>query len=47
LGVVGLLDETSSLKKGKTTPGIKRQYLGCVGKVANGIVTVHLGVCKG
>lgn len=47
LGVVGLLDETSSLKKGKTTPGVKRQYLGCVGKVANGIVTVHLGVCKG
>jgi SRSO17 transposase len=26
---------------------VQRQYLGCVGKVDNGIVTVHLGVCKG
>lgn len=47
LGVVGLLDETSSRKQGKKTPGVKRQYLGCLGKVQNGIVTVHLGVCKG
>ena len=47
LGVVGLLDETSALKQGKKTPGVKHQYLGCVGKLANGIVTVHMGVCKG
>jgi SRSO17 transposase len=47
LGVIGLLDETSVLKQGQMTPGVQRQYLGCVGKVANGIVTVHLGVCKG
>jgi SRSO17 transposase len=47
LGVVGLIDETSALKSGTKTPGVQRQYLGCVGKVANGIVTVHLGVCKG
>jgi SRSO17 transposase len=47
LGVVGLIDETSALKKGTKTPGVHRQYLGCVGKVANGIVTVHLGLCKG
>jgi SRSO17 transposase len=47
LGTVGLIDETSSLKSGTKTPGVQRQYLGCVGKIANGIVTVHLGVCKG
>jgi SRSO17 transposase len=47
LGVVGLIDETSALKSGTKTPGVQRQYLGCVGKIANGIVTVHLGVCKG
>jgi SRSO17 transposase len=47
LGTVGLLDETSAVKKGDKTPGVARQYLGCVGKVDDGIVTVHLGVCKG
>jgi SRSO17 transposase len=47
LGTVGLIDETSALKKGTQTPGVQRQYLGCVGKVENGIVTVHLGVCRG
>lgn len=46
LGTVGLIDETSVLKKGKMTPGVQRQYLGCVGKVDNGIVTVHLGVSR-
>jgi SRSO17 transposase len=47
LGTVGLIDETSALKSGTKTPGVQRQYLGCVGKIANGIVSVHLGVCKG
>ena len=47
LGTIGILDETSVLKKGIKTPGVQRQYLGCVGKVDNGIVTVHLGVCRG
>jgi SRSO17 transposase len=47
LGAVGLIDETSAVKQGTKTPGVQRQYLGCVGKVDNGIVTVHLGVCKG
>lgn len=47
LGTVGLLDETSASKKGDKTPGVSRQYLGCVGKVQTGIVTVHLGVCRG
>jgi SRSO17 transposase len=47
LGTVGLIDETSALKSGTKTLGVQRQYLGCLGKIANGIVTVHLGVCKG
>jgi SRSO17 transposase len=47
LGNVALVDETSALKSGDKSPGVQRQYLGCVGKIANGIVTVHLGVCKG
>ena len=47
LGTIGVIDETSCLKKGDRTPGVQRQYLGCVGKIDNGIVTVHLGVAKG
>jgi SRSO17 transposase len=47
LGTVGLVDETSARKKGNKTPGVQRQHLGCVGKLDNGIVTVHLGVCRG
>jgi SRSO17 transposase len=47
VGRVGVLDETSALKKGSKTPGVQRQYLGCAGKVANGIVTVHLIVAQG
>lgn len=47
LGTVGIIDETSCLKKGDKTPGVQRQYLGCVGKVDNGIVTVHLAVSRG
>jgi SRSO17 transposase len=47
LGTVGVIDETSSVKKGDKTPGVQRQYLGCVGKIDNGIVTVHVGVAKG
>jgi SRSO17 transposase len=47
LGTVGVIDETSCVKKGDKTPGVQRQYLGCVGKIDNGIVTVHVGVAKG
>jgi SRSO17 transposase len=39
---VGAIDETGQVKSGTRTAGVKRQYLGCVGKVANGINTVHL-----
>ena len=37
----------SAVKKGDKTPGVQRQYLGCVGKVANAVVTVHLAVAHG
>src|SRR3954453_17760624 len=47
LGTVGVVDETSCRKWGDHTPGVQRQYLGCVGKVDNGIVTVHVGVARG
>src|SRR5215472_12156697 len=47
LGTVGIIDETSCRKWGEHTPGVQRQYLGCVGKLDNGIVTVHVGVAKG
>ena len=47
LGTVGVIDETSCVKKGDRTPGVQRQYLGCVGKIDNGIVTVHFSVARG
>jgi SRSO17 transposase len=47
VGTIGVIDETSCQKWGEHTPGVQRQYLGCVGKVDNGIVTVHVGVAKG
>ena len=40
--VIGALDETGQEKQGHATAGVKRQYLGCAGRVANGINTVHL-----
>jgi SRSO17 transposase len=40
--VIGALDETGQEKSGTATAGVQRQYLGCAGKVANGINTVHL-----
>ena len=46
LGVVGVIDETSAVKKGDKTPGVQRQYLGCVGKIDHGVVTVHVGVTQ-
>src|SRR5437588_6994068 len=47
LGTVGVIDETSCVKKGDQTPGVQRQYLGCVGTIDNGIVTVHVGIAVG
>jgi SRSO17 transposase len=40
---VGIIDETSDVKKGTKTPGVQRQHCGAVGKQDNCIVTVHLG----
>jgi SRSO17 transposase len=39
---MGIIDETSYLKKGRRTPGVKRQHCGAVGKKDNCTVTVHL-----
>jgi SRSO17 transposase len=43
---VGALDETGQEKQGSGTAGVKRQYLGCAGRVANGINTVHLSYVR-
>jgi SRSO17 transposase len=44
---VGVIDETSDVKKGDKTPGVKRQWCGTVGKKENCIVTVHLAYATG
>ena len=36
-----VIDETSDRKRGDRTAHVGRQYLGSVGKVDNGVVTVH------
>jgi hypothetical protein len=38
---VAALDETGQQKQGEHTAGVKRQYMGCAGRVANGVNTVH------
>ena len=43
---IGAIDETSQVKQGTATAGVKRHYLVCVGKVANGITTVHLAYVR-
>jgi SRSO17 transposase len=44
--VIGAVDETGQVKQGAATAGVKRHYLGCVGKVANGVTTVHLSYVR-
>ena len=44
---IGVVDETSDVKKGDKTPGVKRQWCGTVGKTENCIVTVHLAYATG
>jgi SRSO17 transposase len=44
--VIGALDETGQAKAGTATCGVKRQYMGCAGRVANGINTVHLSYVR-
>jgi SRSO17 transposase len=43
---VGALDETGQQKQGTATSGVKGQYMGCAGRVANGINTVHLSYVR-
>jgi SRSO17 transposase len=43
---IGLIDETSDVKKGDKTPGVQRQWCGSVGKKENCLVTVHLGYAR-
>jgi hypothetical protein len=43
---VAAIDDTGQVKAGARTAGGKRQYLGCAGKVANGITTVHLSYAR-
>jgi SRSO17 transposase len=38
---VGALDESGQEKQGEHTAGAKRQYMGCAGRVANGVNTVY------
>jgi SRSO17 transposase len=40
---VALIDESSTVKQGKESVGVARQYCGSVGKIANGQVGVYLG----
>ena len=44
--VIAALDETGQAKAGTATCGVKRQYMGCAGRVANGINTVHLSYVR-
>ena len=44
---IGIIDETSDVKKGLKTPGVQRQWCGTVGKTENCLVTVHLGYATG
>jgi SRSO17 transposase len=43
---IGIIDETSDLKKGGKTPGVQRQWCGAAGKKDNCIVTVHLAYAR-
>jgi SRSO17 transposase len=47
IGTVGVTDETSGRTWGGHTPGVRRQYLGCVGKIGRGIATARVGVARG
>jgi SRSO17 transposase len=39
--VVAALDESGQEKAGGATAGVKRQYMGCAGRIANGVNTVY------
>ena len=46
-GTIGVIDETSTAKKGVKTPGVRRQWCGSLGKIENCLVTVHLAIVRG
>jgi SRSO17 transposase len=39
--VVAALDESGQAKQGEATAGVQRQYMGCAGRIANGVNTVY------
>jgi SRSO17 transposase len=39
--VVAALDESGQEKDGSSTVGVQRQYMGCAGRIANGVNTVY------
>ena len=43
---IGVIDETSDVKKGDKTPGVQRQWCGSRGKKENCLVTVHPGYAR-
>ncbi len=46
--IMVIIDETGDKKKGKTTDYVKRQYIGNLGKIESGIVSVNAyGYCEG
>lgn len=46
--ILVIIDETGDAKKGKKTDYVKRQYIGNLGKIENGIVSVNAyGYCEG
>lgn len=46
--IIVIMDDTGDKKKGKKTDYVKRQYIGNLGKIENGIVTVNAyGYCAG
>jgi SRSO17 transposase len=44
---VGVIDETSYVKKGNETACVQRQHCGAAGKTENCVVSVHLGYAAG
>ena len=44
--MIAAIDETGQEKAGEATAGVKRQYMGCAGRVANGINTVHVSLVR-
>jgi len=44
---IGVIDETSYVKKGNQTACVQRQHCGAVGKTENCVVSVHLGYAGG